>query len=192
MILYLSTILSSMFLITVLNYLFAFGAATFLTILAWVVVATVAQIVIDAVLATLVRWILPAKMFGVDKKRFMASRKERIFYEKIGIKKWKDCVLELGAVTGFRKNKLGDVSDNKYIERFIVEANYGIAVHVACIVFGITVMFVCPKVFWFAIGAPVTVVNIILNLLPFFILRYNLPKLHALYKFNEKRQGPNV
>ena len=188
MILYLFTIFVCMALITVFNYLFAFGDNTFWTCLTWVVVGTIAQIIIDAVFATLVRWVLPSKMFAVDKKRFCASKKESIFYEKIGIKKWKDCVLELGAVTGFRKNKLKDVNDNKYIERFIVEANYGIAVHMACIVFGVTVIFVCPKPFWLTIGVPVTIVNIILNLLPLFILRYNLPKLHVLYKYNERRQ----
>ena len=87
MILYLFTIFVCMSLITVFNYLFAFGGNTFWTCLTWVVVGTIAQIIIDAVFATLVRWVLPSKMFAVDKKRFCASKKESIFYEKIGIKK---------------------------------------------------------------------------------------------------------
>ena len=102
--------------------------------------------------------------------------------------KWKDKTLELGAVTGFRKNKLGDASDIDYVKRFIVEANYGIIVHVLCIIFGFAVMFLTPYRYWFSIGIPVGFVNAFLNCMSLFILRYNLPKLHALYKFNLKKQ----
>jgi len=152
-----------------------------------VVLSTFAEIIIDLIFAFIVRWLLPKKWFGVDKLGFHAGKKERRFYEKIGIKRWKDSVLELGALSGFRKNKLTKPDDLAYIERFIVEANYGIIVHVAGILFGFAVIFLYPLKYWLCFGFPVAVVNLFLNVLPIFILRYNLPKLHALYKFNKAR-----
>ena len=110
------------------------------------------------------------------------------FYEKIGIKKWKDKALELGAVTGFRKNKLYSPNNNEYVKRFILEANYGIMVHVYCIVFGFLVMLANLFYPFVYVTLPIAIVNLVLNLLPIFILRYNLPKLHSLYKFNLRKQ----
>ena len=190
MILYLSTIFAGMILIGVLNYFLAVPVFDFewWFIILGVVVSTVAIILIDGVFAWLVRWVLPERWFGVDKTCFSAGKKECNFYEKIGIKRWKDKVLELGGFSGFHKDKLGDATSNEYVSRFIVEANYGVIVHVACIVFGFGVIFVFPLKYWLCFGVPVAVVNAVLNLLPLWILRYNLPKLHALYNYNERRK----
>lgn len=149
-------------------------------------VSVVGAIAIDSVFATIIRWILPKKWFSIDKKRFAASKRECRFYEKIGIKKWKDKVIELGCFTGFRKNKIADPSNNLYIARYISEANYGIAVHIACVFCGYLVCFIFPA-HWYSVGLPVGCVNMVLNALPLMILRYNLPKLHTLYKLNSRR-----
>lgn len=154
----------------------------------WTVVCTIYVIVIDGIFATIVRRLLPSKWFSVQKKRFIAGRKECLFYEKIGIKKWKEKVLELGAFTSFRKNKIAEPNNAKYLERYIVEANFGIVCHLAGIVFGIGAIFCVPKSLWLSVGVPVVVVNTILSALPTFILRYNLPKLHTLYKFNLRKE----
>jgi hypothetical protein len=50
------------------------------------------------------------------------------------------------------------------------------------------VIFIYPIKVWLYFGFPVAVVNAILNLLPLMILRYNLPKLHTLYRINKKRE----
>ena len=155
-------------------------------IILYVAVSVVAVIVIDGIFATLVRWTLPQKLFGVEKKGFAASRKTCLFYEKLGVKRWKDKVIELGAFTGFRKNRIYDPTNNEYVGRYIVEANYGIAVHLTGVVFGFLVMLVFPE-FWYCIGLPVGIVNAVMNYMPLIILRYNLPKLHTLYRINEKR-----
>ena len=41
--------------------------------------------------------------------------------------------------------------------------------------------------FWFLFGFPVALVGAILNLMPTFALRYNLVKLHSLYRINLRR-----
>lgn len=190
MLLYLCLIFGCMTIIFIFNYLFAMPIFNFqiFYIILGVVISTVSVIIIDAIFATLVRWGLPKHWFAVDKKFFVPTKKKCLFYERLGIKKWKDKVLELGGFSGFHKNKLGDVNNIEYVSRFIVEANYGIIVHVACIIFGFIVIFIFPLKYWLCFGFPVAVVNAFLNLLPLIILRYNLPKLHSLYQFNIRRQ----
>lgn len=186
---YVITILVCMVIISALNLLFNAYDLEFWYIAVAVIVSTVAEIAIDGVFATIVRRLLPEKWFrgGVDKKIFVAGKKECRFYEKIAIKKWKDKVIELGMFTSFRKNKIANPSDNEYISRYILEANYGIICHIVCIVFGFSVVFVYPLRYFMCFGIPVASVNAVLNLLPIFILRYNLPKLHTIYRFNARR-----
>lgn len=188
MVLYLSIVFVAMVLIAIINCLAGVGDQTVLYVCLLVLIATALEIIIDIIFATVMRWFIPKKFVGIEKKWFSASKKEARFYEKIGIKKWKDKVLELGAVTGFTKKKLGDTSDNEYVQRFIIEAHYGILVHFACIVFGFAIVFICPRPFWWTVGLPIWFVNLLLNSMSTFILRYNLPKLHTLYKFNKRRQ----
>ena len=181
-------IIAAAIIVIVMNYFFAAPVLGFdlWHIILYTVLSIVAVIAIDGIFATIVRWTLPKKWFGVDKGWFSAGKKECRVYEKLGIKKWKDKVIELGAFTGFRKNKIADPSNNEYVERYIVEANYGVAVHITGVLFGYLVMLVFLP-YWFCIGLPVAVVNMVLNSMPLMILRYNLPKLHTLYRINAKR-----
>lgn len=191
MVLYITTILISMALICVVDY-FAFMSVYDLTlgyIILAVVISTVSIIIIDLIFALIVRRFLPYKWFSEDKKWYLATRRESRFYEKLGIKNWKDKVIELGALSGFRKNKISEPSNPIYIKRYIVEANFGIVVHIADIIFGFLVILIYPLQYWYFIGLPVALVNVVLNLLPMFILRYNLPKLHKLYALTKKRQA---
>ncbi len=187
---YYLTILICMAIISVVNYLVAMPIFEFTIwyIIIAVTVSTILEIIIDSIFATIVRWVLPKKWFSMGKTFYIAGKKECRFYEKIGIKKWKDKVLELGAFTNFRKNKIAEPNNNDYIERYIVEANYGIVVHLFCIIFGFLVVFVYPLKYCLCFGIPVAIVNTVLNLMPLFILRYNLPKLHALYKYNKRKK----
>lgn len=185
---YFSSIILAAVIVGAVNYFFNFAAFNFnaWNIVLCVVVSLVAVIAIDGLFATLVRWICPKKWFAVEKEGFAASKKECRFYEKLGIKKWKDKVVELGFFTGFRKNKIADPNNNEYVARYIIEANYGIGVHVAGMIFGFLVCLVFPA-HWYSIGLPVGIVNMIVNSLSFMILRYNLPKLRTLYRINAKR-----
>ena len=193
MFLYVFTILFCMTAISLINFFLSapvFGFELWYIIVA-VVVSTVAVIVIDGIFAMLVRWVMPSRWFGIDKKWFSASKKECRVYEKLGVKKWKDKVLELGGFTGFHKDKLGDASSNEYVSKFIIEANYGVVVHIACVIFGFCIIFIYPLKYWLCFGVPVAFVNAVLNILPLWILRYNLPKLHTLYKLNKRKEQRN-
>ena len=186
---YYLTILICMIILTVVDVFVAapiFGFDVWYIILA-VVLLTVAAIIIDALCATLTRWIFPKKWFGVDKKHFMAGKKECRFYEKLGIKSWKEKVLELGMFAKFRKNKVAEPNNNEYVARYIYEANCGILGHALGALFGFLVIFIYPLQYWLCFGLPVAIVNLVLCLLPLFILRYNLPKLHTLYKYNQRK-----
>ena len=154
----------------------------------FVVVSVVAVVLVDALFAFISRWILPKKWFNSPAKFFAAGKKEMRFYEKLGIKKWKDRIPELGFLTAFRKNKIFDPKNNEYVLRYIMEANYGVVVHITGIVFGFLIILVLPK-FWYCVGLPVAVVNVFYNFLSLMILRYNLPKLHTLYKYNSKKNA---
>ncbi|MCQ2387678.1 MAG: hypothetical protein MJ066_04460 [Clostridia bacterium] len=152
-----------------------------------VVASVVGVILIDAIVAFIVRWICPAKWFSYNKEIYAGRKKECKFYEFLGIKKWKDKIPEWGKATNFRKNKISDPKNNEYVERYILEANYGVMIHFLSIVFGFLIVFVLPLKYFLCFGIPVAIVNGIYNALSLFILRYNLPKLHQLHRINEKR-----
>ncbi len=168
-----------------------FGLSNLLYFSLAVVITTVAVIAVDGLFATIVRWVMPKKWFTIDKKNFVASKKESLFYEKIGIKKWKDLIIELGFFTNFRKNKIAEPNNNEYVERYIIEANYGIAVHLCCMLFGFLVILIYPSLY-LSVGIPVCLVNLVLNFMPVACLRYNLTKLHKIYRINEKRAKLNA
>ena len=96
-------------------------------------------------------------------------------------------MLELGCFTNFRKNKVKEPNNNEYISRFLLENNYGFIVHIVCAVVGFSIIFLFPLKYALCFGVPVALVNLILNLMPAFILRYNTPKLLTLYKFNARK-----
>lgn len=186
-------IIIAMFAITIANF-FMFSSllgVSFLYVFCWVCFLTASVIIVDLICAGIVRWLLPERWFSVDKMKFFcASRSKCSLYEKLGIKKWKDKIPELGKLTSFRKNKIMDPKNNEYISRYILEANYGVIVHVCGMVFGYVVILLNLKLPFVGLG--VAVVNTVYCWLPFAILRYNLPKLHRLYKINEKAAARRV
>ena len=183
MILYISTIIICMIIISVLNILL--GTSTFGysvgEVIGLVCIGVLIEIVIDLIIAGIVSK-CPIKWFDPDKKIYQVSKKERKFYEKLGIKNWKDKVIELGALSGFRKNKLRDGSNPEYLYRFLIESNKGIWTHILNITLGFLLVFCLPLKYWLVISIPIGIVNFVLGLLPTFILRYNVPKLKVAYE----------
>lgn len=153
----------------------------------WAIIITFFVLFIDGLVAFFVRKILPLRYFNIDKKYFSATNKEAFFYEKLGIKKWKDKVLELGFLAGFSKKSILRPKDNEYLKRYIIEANYGIAVHFYSIILGFLVVFLTPKIYKISIGISVALINSFYNYLSVAILRYNLVKLRKLYELNERK-----
>lgn len=188
MILYGIIIAVGMALIVLFNALFGAPALGFSVLYAVIatVVNTVAVILVDGLFAFLLRR-LPEKWFSHKRKFFTVSRREKNFYEKLGIKKWKEKVPELGGFTNLHKNKIEHPYDNVYLTRYLREACYGVIIHIVTIFTGFFIIFICPLKYWFCFGFPVAAVNAVLNVLPAFVLRYNTYKLNILYTRNERR-----
>ena len=157
-------------------------STSFLWTLLYTVIAIVTIIVVDGLVATVCR-LLPKKCANSDDKFYQVSQKEKKFYEKLNIRKWKDKIPEIGHFTGFRKNKIADPQSIEYVERFLLEACYGELGHLWIIPFGFLILllfFISPT--WIALSIPVACVNAVLNVLPVFVLRYNRYKLEILRK----------
>ncbi len=190
MLLYGAIIAVCMALIAAFNALFAapaFGFSLAYSVLA-TVINTAAVIALDGLFAFIIRR-LPNKWFSHEKKFFSVSLKEKNFYEKLKIKKWKDKIPELGGFTKFSKGKIEKPFDNEYLSRYLLEACYGFVIHIVTVFTGFAIIFICPLRYWFCFGLPVAFVNAVLNVLPAFTLRYNTYKLCVLYKRNEKRNA---
>ena len=149
---------------------------------------TIIEIAINGFFAFIIRRALPKKWFSGLKKIYSATKKESRFYQTLAIKKWKDKVLELGCFTNFRKNKIYEPKSNDYVGRYILEANFGVVIHFVDLFANFILVFMFGKMF-FSMTIPIAIIGLFLNLLPLMVLRYNLPKLHALYQFNEKRKA---
>lgn len=162
--------------------------ANFLQALGFTALAVVVVILVDALVSTVAR-LLPKKCAQHDKKVFTVSAKEKKFYEKLKIRKWKDLVPEIGHFTGFRKNKIVDPKSVEYLDRFLLEACYGEIGHFFSVFLGFAILLLFPLTdMWFAISIPVAIINVFLNLPSLFILRYNSYKLEILRKSNLKKQ----
>ncbi len=142
--------------------------------------ATAIIVLLDGITAGVSRS-LPERCADDKKKIYQVSAKEKKFYEKLKIRKWKDKVPEIGHLTGFRKNKIADPKSVEYLDRFMLEACYGQIGHFFSCIFGFLIFvffFIHPL--WWLICIPVGIVNIFLNLPSLIILRYNSYKLRIL------------
>ena len=141
----------------------------------------------DGISATFIRHALPNKWFTKDVKFHHVSKAECKFYELLGIKFWKDHVLELGMFTSFSKKKVADPNDPAYVERFIMECNYGVQVHLWNFILGFLPMLFFPSTIAVRFILPAAIANSILSILPLMILRYNVPRLNRLLVVLEKK-----
>ena len=192
--LYIILILLSTFLVALINiYCNAFGYSWWM-LLVFSVLSTICVIIIDGITALIIRH-LPEKWFRYEKKIFNVSKKEVAFYRFLNIKAWKDKVPELGGFTSFHKDKIQDPTSVQYIERFLLEIDYGWVIHIISSFTGFLILLMDYKIFiggnmsvGLSIGIPIAVINAILNLLPAFILRYNYPRLRALLKMAKRKK----
>ena len=192
--LYIILILLSTFLVALINiYCNAFGYSWWM-LLVFSVLSTICVIIIDGITALIIRH-LPEKWFRYEKKIFNVSKKEVAFYRFLNIKAWKDKVPELGGFTSFHKDKIHDPTSVQYIERFLLEIDYGWVIHIISVFTGFLILLMDYKIFiggnmsvGLSIGIPIAVINAILNLLPAFFLRYNYPRLRALLKMAKRKK----
>lgn len=193
MLLYLIIIIVSTIIIAMPNIIFRPGGEQWYIYLIMTISAVIASFIIDGLVAFIGRR-LPKKWMDPNKKIFHTSDKEMKFYEKIGVRKWKDKVPELGGFTSFHKNKLSDPWNNEYVERYMLEACYGVIIHLFSPFFGFLIVLLDYKMYtgwswmWLTIMIPVAIVNAVLIVVPAFILKYNLPKLKMLWDINMKNK----
>jgi hypothetical protein len=187
MLFYIFSIVGADLLIILFNIWFNKFELSLLYIILAAVLGAIAVIAIDGVFAFIIRR-LPEKWFSYDKKIWNVSKAECKFYEKLGIKLWKDKILELGVFTSFSKKTIANPDSKEYMERFILESNYGAIIHIANAIFGFLVIFCFPLKLVFCFGLPISIVNAILSLLPYMILRYNIPRLHRMRNLLEKKE----
>lgn len=190
--LYVYLILGANLLIIAANLILSFAFQTFgLDPICAVIlppISTVAVIAIDGIAAFVIRR-LPEKWFSYENSLSEVSKKECDFYAKIGVRKWRTKIPELGMFTGFHKNKVYEPGSNEYVKRYILEANYGFVIHIMSIPLGFLIILLCPIEWALCFGVPVALVNALLNLLPAAALRYNIPKLMSLMRMNDRRSA---
>jgi len=179
---YITVIIAAVIIITAINVL---TGGFIMPTLASAALAVVAVIALDGIEAFIIRR-LPEKWFLPESKLFAVSKKEARFYRRMKINKWKSKGPELGCFTGFHKDKLQSSTDKDYLARFLLESNYGVAIHIANALLGICIIFL-PFCSSPAIAVPVAAVNAVLSLLPVMILRANTPALQLLYKKSIKK-----
>ena len=177
MALYLISIIGGDLLIFIFNFFFN-PNIELVPLIIGTAVAPVALIAWDGVIATFIRRALPNKWYDYKVEWRKVSQKECKFYDALHIKAWQDKVLELGVFTSFSKKKIANPRSREYLEQFILECNYGWSIHLWNSILGFAVIFCYPKAFWIPVALPACIINFVLGMLPFMILRYNLPRLH--------------
>lgn len=137
---------------------------------------------VDAIVALIVHN-LPGKWFAPEKKIFTVSKRERRFYEKIGVRNWKDRIPETGGLLcHFAKDKIAEMNNPEYMYKFLIETGYAEVMHVLSVPLSFLTLLLCPlRVCWLS-ALPVALVNVCLQIPPAFVQRYNRPRLLAAYK----------
>ena len=183
---YIITITASALIIALANSIFAFSLSLLLHNIAITAIGVVAIIAEDALSALLIRRLTPGSLYQPNRKFFTVSSRERNFYSKLKIKKWKDYVPELSVFTGFSKSEIKNSNDPKYLGRFLMESNYGVVIHIANALLGFVIAFI-PLCSAPSIWIPIYAVNFILCILPVFVLRYTSHTLLKLYNRIKKK-----
>jgi hypothetical protein len=150
--------------------------------------STVAVIALDALTAILIN-IFVKKKLNTKSKFFVVSKKEKNFLQKLGIKKYKAYLPDLGKLGGFAKNKIEDPNSKEYIGAYILESCAGEITHIISLVLGIVIIFIFPLKYMMCFGFPVFVVNFFLNLMPIMALRYNRYQLSVVYARLQKKES---
>jgi len=152
-----------------------------------------ALIAIDGICVSFVRFILPKGLFKPERKMFRVKKWEKNFLEKLGVKLYKDRIPELGALAGFRKDQIQDMSNPEYLYEFLCETCYAEVMHLISMFASFLVLIMCHD--WpmliVTLALPLAICNAALNILPINVQRYNRPRLEVLYKRalrNSKKQ----
>lgn len=161
-------------------------------VFAIIIISLLVLVVIDGVCALFVRYCLPKKVFNPFLKCYNVGKFERKFYEKIGIRKWKDRIPEAGQLfANFAKTEIADMTNNEYVYKFMSETIYAELMHWLSAIFSFLIIFIDLRLA-LTVGLPLVIGNMILNLMPILVQRYNRPKLMVLYQRNERMKAKQI
>ncbi len=170
----------------IINFAVFYGKMNMWFLALIVLLAIAITILLNGLVATICCKCMPDKWYAGNKKIFNPSKKECRFYEKLGVKIWKDKILELGKANNFSKKSLSSTTNPAYAEKFIIENNKGFINHLISIIVIIFAIFILPKKFWLPMGLPIAITNFIINYMSLIILRYNMPRLQVLLKYSKR------
>lgn len=152
--------------------------------------STVAVIVIDGLLASLSH--SQVKKMKPFSKYFIVSKREKNFWIKIGVKKFKEYLPDLGGLVKFKKGSIVNPNSKEYVYTYIQESCCGEIGHLLGLIFGFLIILIFPLKYWLCFGFPIAVVNAILCFLPAVALRYNRHTLTLIYEILLKKEKPAV
>ena len=173
------------------NYFFNPAELSLAKIIILSLIQPVIMIAWDGLGAYIIHWVIPGRLFSADSNFIKVGKKECKFYEALGIKKWKDHILELGFLGGFSKKKVANPDDPEYIKLFIQECNVGSMVHFVNLLQDFPILFCFPHKIALYFVLPACIINAILSILPMMVLRYNIPRLSRLLVILEKKALKN-
>lgn len=142
---------------------------------------------LDAIIALIIHK-MPSKYFQSDEKLYKVHKWEKKFYEGIGIKFWKDRIPEMGKLCNFRKDKIDNLSP-EYIKKFLEETRYAEGLHIGMALIGFIILLIWPWKDLLYFSLPMAIINFTLQIPPYFVQRYNRPKLLTLYKFKTRKRA---
>lgn len=152
------------------------------------ILATVAVILLDAIVAIITR-ALPKDWLSPFGSAFSVSKKERKFLDKLKVKAWKDKIPEMGRfLCNFDKTKVKDNPTSDYVLTFLHETTMAEAMHFMSIFAGFLLLLIpIPNVQISILF--VVLVNALLQIPPVLVQRYNRPKLMAYYTRLKRKEN---
>ena len=152
------------------------------------ILATVAVILLDAIVAIITR-ALPKDWLSPFSSAFSVSKKERKFLDKLKVKAWKDKIPEMGRfLCDFDKTKVQDNPTSDYVLTFLHETTMAEAMHFMSIFAGFLLLLIPIPNAQISILF-VVLVNALLQIPPVLVQRYNRPKLMAYYTRLKRKEN---
>ncbi|MCL1901220.1 MAG: hypothetical protein FWG51_02345 [Firmicutes bacterium] len=120
---------------------------------------------------------------------FTVTMRQHSFYPKLGVKKFKNLLPDLGLLVKFPKRKILDPKSKEYLYFYLLESCSGERGHFFAIFAGFLIVFIFPLKYFLCFGIPIATVNAVLALMPLIALRYNRFNLQSMYKILESREN---
>lgn len=151
-------------------------------ILLWMLAGLVGLYVLDTILAGIVM-IVPRKIYNPFSKRAKVFKFEKKFYEKIGIRNWKDKIpIGKGPLgNGRRKDKVTEINNINYLAMFMMDSYRAEIMHAVQALVAWLLLVIYPFNL-LTISIPIAVVHTVLQVLPICVQRYNRPRLTVAFE----------